>query len=91
MAKIESEAEKAAREYAEEHAVRTDGGGWQETYDHTAQEAAVLAGREHFINPELPKLLEMARENEWTRLDGYVEYTHTIEEIIAMTKKEPQS
>lgn len=33
-----------AEEYAEKHAVRIDGGGWEEEYDYDEQEAAFIAG-----------------------------------------------
>lgn len=33
-----------ADEYANEHMVRTDGGGWEEEYDYEEQKAAYIAG-----------------------------------------------
>ena len=41
-----------AEQYAEEHMVRTDGGGWEEEYDYEEQKAAYIAGA-HSRNDEI--------------------------------------
>jgi hypothetical protein len=51
------------------------------------QYLSFLAGRDHFIDNELPKLLELAREMVPDEVCDIEVFTHTIEEIIAMVKK----
>ena len=53
-----------AEQYAEEHMVRTDGGGWEETYDDKEQEDAFIAGahsRDKEVN-DLEKALANVNE-----------------------------
>lgn len=51
----EEEIKLNAEAYAEEHAVRTDGGGWEEEYDYEEQEAAYIAGA-HSRDKEIEEL-----------------------------------
>lgn len=85
------EAEKAARKYASGygHGATIPKRMHKDICDgiEFVQHVAFLAGREHFIDHELPKLLELARDGIGTE-SLYNDYTHTIEEIVAMTKKE---
>ncbi len=46
-----------AEAYAEEHAVRIDGGGWEEEYDYKEQEAAYIAGA-HSRDEEVKEWIE---------------------------------
>ena len=52
-----------AEAYAEEHAVRTDNGGWEEEYDYEEQEAAYIAGA-HSRDPEIEELKKRIDELE---------------------------
>lgn len=50
-----------AEAYAEQHAVRIDGGGWEEEYDYEEQENAYIAGA-HSRDKEIKELLEKNAE-----------------------------
>lgn len=57
----EEQIKQNAEAYAEEHAVRIDGGGWEEEYDYKEQEAAYIAGA-HSRDEEIEKLKRLYEE-----------------------------
>lgn len=51
----EEQIKQNAEAYAEQHAVRIDGGGWEEEYDYEEQENAYIAGA-HSRDDEIKEL-----------------------------------
>ena len=78
-----------AEEYAEEHAVRTDGGGWEEEYDYEEQEAAYIAGV-HSLDEEIEQLEERIKVLDMNLVEQQLENQQLRNPWISVEERLPE-